>query len=61
MGNSLPAEVTPFVGRRRQLAEVKRLLSASRLVTLIGIGGVGKTRLALRVAQDLRRGFRDGV
>ena len=61
VGNSLPAEVTPFVGRRRQLAEVKRLLSASRLVTLIGIGGVGKTRLALRVAQDLRRGFRDGV
>jgi predicted ATPase/DNA-binding CsgD family transcriptional regulator len=54
-------EVTPFVGRRRQLAEVKRLLSTSRLVTLIGIGGVGKTRLALRVAQDLRRGFRDGV
>lgn len=38
-------EVTPFVGRRRKLAEIKRLLSTSRLVTLTGIGGVGKTRL----------------
>lgn len=57
----LPAEVTSFVGRRQETAEVKRLLSASRLVTLTGVGGVGKTRLALRVADDARRAFPDGV
>lgn len=57
----LPAEVTSFVGRRHEAAEVKRLLSVSRLVTLTGVGGVGKTRLALRVAEDARRAFPDGV
>ena len=57
----LPAELTSFVGRRGELAEVKRLLAGSRLVTLTGIGGVGKTRLALRTADGLRRAFRDGV
>jgi len=58
---NLPVDVTSFVGRRREMAEVKDLLSASRLVTLTGMGGVGKTRLALRVAAELRRGFGDGV
>jgi predicted ATPase/DNA-binding CsgD family transcriptional regulator len=58
---NLPAELTSFVGRRHEVADVKRLLSASRLVTLTGVGGVGKTRLALRVAADLRRAFADGV
>jgi predicted ATPase/DNA-binding CsgD family transcriptional regulator len=58
---NLPAELTSFVGRRGELAEVKRLLAGSRLVTLTGIGGVGKTRLALRAAAGLRRAFRDGV
>jgi predicted ATPase/DNA-binding CsgD family transcriptional regulator len=58
---NLPAELTSFVGRRGELAEVKRLLAGSRLVTLTGIGGVGKTRLALRAAAELRRAFRDGV
>lgn len=57
----LPVEVTGFVGRRREVAEVKRLLSASRLVTVTGVGGVGKTRLATRVAQDVRRAFPGGV
>jgi predicted ATPase/DNA-binding CsgD family transcriptional regulator len=57
----LPAEVTSFVGRRHELAEAKRLLSVSRMVTLTGMGGVGKTRLATRVAEDVRRAFRDGV
>ncbi|MFC9555190.1 ATP-binding protein [Rhodococcus sp. NPDC056960] len=60
VGN-LPVELTSFVGRRRELTEVKRLLSVARLVTLTGIGGVGKTRLALRVAADSRRAFDDGV
>jgi predicted ATPase len=58
---NLPAELTSFVGRRGELAEVKRLLAGSRLVTLTGVGGVGKTRLALRAAAALRRAFRDGV
>ncbi|MCP9211066.1 ATP-binding protein [Streptomyces sp. NEAU-Y11] len=57
----LPSEVTSFVGRRHEAAEVKRMLSASRLVTLTGVGGVGKTRLALRVAEEARRAFPDGV
>ncbi|MFD9669118.1 ATP-binding protein [Rhodococcus sp. NPDC059968] len=60
MGN-LPHELTSFVGRRREIAEVRSLLSVSRLVMLTGIGGVGKTRLALRVAADSRRAFHDGV
>lgn len=57
----LPAELTSFVGRRAALAEVKRLLSRSRLVTLTGVAGVGKSRLAVRVARDVRRSFPDGV
>ena len=57
----LPAEMTSFVGRRGELLEVRRLLGASRMVTLTGFGGVGKTRLAARVAAEVRRSFRDGV
>jgi predicted ATPase len=58
---NLPAEVTSFVGRRRELAEAKRLLSSSRMVTFTGPGGVGKTRLAARVAAEAGREFPDGV
>lgn len=54
-------ELTSFIGRRREIGEVRRSMTASRLVTLTGVGGVGKTRLALRVAQDARRAFSDGV
>ncbi|MEV1177118.1 LuxR C-terminal-related transcriptional regulator [Nonomuraea sp. NPDC049784] len=57
----LPSELNSFVGRRHEIAEVKRLLSEARLVTLVGVGGVGKTRLALRAGYDLRRSFHDGV
>jgi predicted ATPase/DNA-binding CsgD family transcriptional regulator len=57
----LPAESTSFVGRRRLLAEVKAAFANTRLLTLVGPGGVGKTRLALRAAADLRRTVRDGV
>ncbi len=57
----LPAELTSFVGRRRELAVTRRLLSGSRLLTLTGAGGVGKTRLALRMAAEVRRTFSDGV
>jgi predicted ATPase/DNA-binding CsgD family transcriptional regulator len=59
--SNLPAEVTSFVGRRQELREVKRLLTTTRLLTLTGSGGVGKTKLALRAAADMSRGFRDGV
>jgi predicted ATPase len=57
----IAAEVTTFVGRRLELAQVRQLLTTSRLVTLTGVGGSGKTRLALRMATDLRRAFADGV
>ena len=58
---NLPAESTTFVGRRRLLVEVKTAFERTRLLTLVGPGGVGKTRLALRAAVDLRRTMRDGV
>jgi hypothetical protein len=57
----LPAEVTSFVGRRRELAAIRKKLTEVRLATLVGSGGVGKTRLAVRAATDLRRGFPGGA
>ncbi|WP_231569522.1 ATP-binding protein [Prescottella defluvii] len=57
----LPEELDSFVGRRAEVAETRRLLSESRLVTLIGSGGVGKTRLALRAARESQRVFTDGA
>ncbi|ASU78268.1 LuxR family transcriptional regulator [Actinopolyspora erythraea] len=58
-GGNLPAEVTSFVGRRREITLTKRLLAESRVVTLTGPGGIGKSRLALRVAANMSRSFRD--
>ena len=58
---NLPAETTSFIGRRHELAEVRKKLTTARLVSLVGPGGVGKTRLAIRTGTDLRRGFRDGT
>lgn len=60
-GAQFSVGVTSFVGRRREIGVVKRLLTTSRMVTLTGAGGVGKTRLALRVAAEVRRAFPDGV
>ena len=61
VAGNLPTELTSFVGRRDELAEIRRLLAGSHLVTLTGVGGVGKTRLALRAAVGLARAFPDGV
>ena len=57
----LATEVTSFIDRRTEIAEVKRLLAPSRLLTLVGAAGIGKSRLAVRVASELRRAFADGV
>ena len=57
---NLPAEATSFIGRRREVADVRKKLADARLISLVGPGGVGKTRLAIRIATDLARGFRDG-
>jgi DNA-binding CsgD family transcriptional regulator len=59
--SGLPAELTSFVGRRAELREVKRLLGTARLLTLTGSGGAGKTRLALRAAAEMARGFPGGA
>ena len=59
--SNLPVEATSFVGRRRELADVRKKLGAARVVSLVGPGGVGKTRLAIRAASDLGRAFKDGA
>ena len=59
--NNLPLQVTSFVGRDKEVAEIKGLLNKSRLVSLVGSGGVGKTRMALQVGADLLDGYPDGV
>ncbi|GGZ15079.1 ATP-binding protein [Streptomyces poonensis] len=60
LGN-LPKETNQLVGRRSELDQVARLCGRSRLVTVTGVGGVGKTRLARRVAGELQPGFADGA
>lgn len=59
--SNLPLQLTSFIGREREIAEIKRLLGSTRLLTLTGAGGCGKTRLALEVAADLLAAFPDGV
>ncbi len=59
--NNLPQQATSFVGRDKELAELKRLLAKTRLLTLTGSGGCGKTRLCLQVAADSLERFPDGV
>src|SRR5256712_4540364 len=60
LGNR-PAGATSFVGRRRELAELRKKLATAGIVSLVGPGGVGKTRLAIRAATDLARGFPAGA
>jgi non-specific serine/threonine protein kinase len=59
--SNLPAQLTSYVGRTREIAEVKQLLKTSRLVVLTGAGGTGKTRLALQVAGEFQGHYREGV
>src|SRR5713226_2340436 len=59
--NNLPIQLTSFIGRDREMAEITQRLSRTRLLTLTGSGGCGKTRLALRVAADLVGSYADGV
>ncbi|MEU7001948.1 tetratricopeptide repeat protein [Nonomuraea sp. NPDC046570] len=61
MAHNLPSEPNPFIGRGRDLAEVTGLLTRHRVVSLCGVGGIGKTRFALRVAAELVGEFGDGV
>lgn len=58
---NLAAETSSFVGRRKEIAELRTALASTRILSLVGPGGVGKTRLALRAAADLGRGFADGA
>ena len=58
--NNLPAQLTSFVGREKQIAEIRQLLGRARLLTLTGPGGTGKSRLALQVAAETLGDYRDG-
>lgn len=59
--SGLPQQLTAFFGRKRELAETRELLAASRLVTLTGTGGTGKSRLAVQLASEVLGEFPDGV
>jgi len=59
--NNLPRQVSSFIGRTAELAEAARLLQKTRILTLAGPGGVGKTRLALELAVSVMHGFPDGA
>ncbi|WP_349741338.1 hypothetical protein [Roseateles cavernae] len=59
--NNLPEQLNSFIGRERELGEIKQRLQQTRLLTLLGMGGLGKTRLSLQVADELRAEFPDGV
>jgi len=59
--NNLLQQLTSFIGRSRELADVERLLQGTRLLTLLGVGGIGKTRLSLQVAADAMDAYPDGT
>jgi predicted ATPase/class 3 adenylate cyclase/DNA-binding CsgD family transcriptional regulator len=59
--NNLPVQLTSFVGREKELADVKRLLQNTRILTLIGPGGTGKTRLSIQASSEILDGYPDGV
>ncbi len=59
--NNLPLQLTPFIGRETEIAQIESAIKEARLITLVGAGGVGKTRLALQSGADLLDTFDDGV
>jgi len=59
--NNLPLQLTSFIGRSAELAEAGRLLAQSRMLTLLGVGGIGKSRLSLELATKMLEDFGDGV
>jgi predicted ATPase/class 3 adenylate cyclase len=59
--NNLPAQLTSFIGREKEISEIKALLNSARLVTLTGSGGTGKTRLSIEVGTQLLPNFPNGV
>lgn len=59
--DTLPTQMTSFVGRQREIAEASRLMANTRLLSLTGLAGCGKTRLAVQVAREVRANFEDGV
>src|SRR5579862_1617165 len=59
--HNLPTQLTSFVGRRKELLELRNVLASSRVLSLTGAGGVGKTQLALRLASEFLNDFPDGV
>ncbi|HZT40750.1 MAG TPA: adenylate/guanylate cyclase domain-containing protein, partial [Chthonomonadaceae bacterium] len=59
--NNLPLHITSFIGREQEMAEVKNLLAGTRLLTLVGLGGAGKTRLALAIGAEVLEEYPDGV
>ncbi|HQR20369.1 MAG TPA: tetratricopeptide repeat protein [Burkholderiaceae bacterium] len=59
--NNLPQQLTTFVGRESEIVELGKMLAATRLLTLCGMGGLGKTRLSLQLAAELVDGYADGV
>jgi len=59
--NNLPIQLTSFIGREKEIAEIKNLVEHNRLVTLTGSGGVGKTRHSLQIGAELLDAFADGV
>ncbi len=59
--NNLPQQLTSFIGRERELIEVRELLGKTRLLTLLGVGGIGKTRLSLQLAAEVIDDYPDGV
>lgn len=61
MPHNIPIQLTKFIGRQQEIAEIKRLLTDARLLTLTGSGGCGKTRLALQIANMVSDNFKDGV
>ena len=61
ISNNLPVQLTTFIGREREIEDIKHLLTSTRLLTLMGAGGAGKTRLAIQVAADLIEQFQKGV